>query len=452
MKNLSFFKNINKIYFIGIGGISLSALAQVLKNEGFIVAGSDVVKSEITEKLEKSGIKVVYNQNAKNISNFNPDLVVYTGAIKDDNKELNFVHKNNILCLERPKFISKILPFYKNVISISGTHGKSTTTCMIGEIFYNAGLNPTLHLGAESINLNANFLAGDNNYFINEACEYRKSFLDFKSDVGVILNIEEDHPDCYKNFSEINHAFSEFFNICDNVVVHEKYLNSLEIIDESKAISFGISSSNFSVKNIKTLNNGGSSFDVYKNNEFFESFVLNIFAEHNVFNALASIAVADFYGIDKTIIKESLQNFKGIKRRFEKAKSKFTCEVYFDYAHHPTEIKKLLQEIQFFNKPVICVFQPHTFTRTKQYFNDFLNSFNLAYQTVFYKTYSAREKALKGGRSKDIYLNLKNKQNVFYYNSFNKIIKHLKKYAKSNCIVLFVGAGDIYNIKNLIEK
>ena len=452
MKNLSFFKNINKIYFIGIGGISLSALASIMKNQGFIVNGSDLVNTEVTKKLEKNGILVYYKQISQNIINFKPDLVVFSGAIHEDNKELKYAKSQNILCLERSKFIAEILPFYKNVISISGTHGKSTTTSMIGEIFEKAGLKPTLHLGAESANFNSNFLIGDNEFFINEACEYRRSFLDFKSNVGVILNIEEDHPDCYNNLEEIKKAFNEFAKICENVVVNENYLDGDDNIEKNKTITFGLKGANFTAHNIKTLENGGTSFKVFKNKVFYTNVSLQIFGKHNALNALASICVADYYNIDKKIIKHSLENFRGIKRRFEKVETILPSTVYFDYAHHPTEIKKLLEEVQYFNKPVICVFQPHTYSRTKQYFNDFLNSFKNTYQTVLYKTYKAREKRIIGARSKDLYLNLKNKQNVFYYNSYNKIIKHLKKYAKSNCIVLFVGAGDIYNIKSLLEK
>lgn len=428
----------------------MSALACIMKNQGFEIAGSDIVKSEITQKLENENIKIFYSQKSKNIKIINPDLFVYSGAIKKDNPEYKFAKENNILCLERSKFIKQIIPYYKNVISISGTHGKSTTTCMISEIFYNSGLKPTIHIGAESINLNSNFVAGSSEFFINEACEYRKSFLDFKSTLGVILNIEEDHPDCYKNIQEINSAFSEFANICDSVIINSKYKKNLKNLNK-KLFSFNLRDANFTARKIKQLKNGGFKFSVFKNNEFYENFILNIFGKHNILNALASICVADYYKINKKIIKDSLFNFKGIKRRFEKVETnKFKAKTYFDYAHHPTEIKKLLEEVSFFNRPIICVFQPHTYTRTKKYFNDFLNSFKNTYQTIFYKTYKAREKKIKGATSKDLYKNLKNKQNVFYYNSFNKIIKHLKKYAKDNCLVLFVGAGDIYNIKDLL--
>lgn len=446
MKNLSFFEKINKIYFIGIGGISLSALASIVKSYGFMVEGSDITKSEITKKLEDNNIKINYKQVGKNIKNFMPDLLVYSGAISESNKELIMANKLNIKCLERCDFIKEILPFYKNIISVSGSHGKSTTTAMISEIFYNAKLNPTIHIGAESINLNSNFVAGDNNFFINEACEYRKSFLKFKSSVGVVLNVEEDHPDCYKNLDEIENAFSSFCEICNKVVVNSDYQKIVK--NNNKLINFNYNNASFTAKHLRKLSSGGYSFRVFKNNINLGRFRLNVFGKHNILNALASIAVADYYNIDINITKSSLKNFKGLKRRFEKiTTTKFCSDIYFDYAHHPTEIKKLLEEVKFFNKPVICIFQPHTYSRTQKYFEDFCLSFDGVYQTIFYKTYSAREKKIKRASAKDLFISLKDKQNVFYYNSFNKILKHLKKYAKSNNVVLFVGAGDIYNIK-----
>lgn len=423
----------------------MSALALLMKKQGFEVLGSDIVKSDITKKLEKNNIKIFYKQKAKNFKYYLPDLIVYSGAIKENNEEIKFAKQKNIPCLERSKFIKEILPFYKNIISISGTHGKSTTTGMISEIFYNQNLKPTIHLGAESINLNSNFVMGNNDFFINEACEYRKSFLEFNSDIGVILNIEEDHPDCYKNINEIKSAFNEFAKGCKHIVINAKYK---DIIDNKNVITFGFRNANFTARKIKSLKNGAFKFSVFKNNKFYTNIKLNIFGKHNILNALASIAVADIFQIEKTVVKESLSNFKGLKRRFEIVKTnKFSSKIYFDYAHHPTEIKKLLEEVKEFNKPIICVFQPHTYSRTKQYFKDFTTSFNLAYQTIFYKTYNAREKKIKGGTSKDIYKNLKKTQNVYYYKSFSKILKHLKKFAKSNTIVLFVGAGDIYDIK-----
>ncbi len=449
MQNLSNFLNLKKIYFIGIGGISLSALAFILKKEGVDVCGSDETQSDITNKLQKNGIKVFSCHSKNNIKSFKPNLVVYSGAIHQNNPELVYAKNNNINCLERPDFIKLILQYYKNVISVSGTHGKTTTTSMIAEVFLKAGLSPTVHIGGESANLNSNYIDGNNNFFVNEACEYRKSFLKFNSTVGVILNVEEDHPDCYKNLTDIENTFADFSKICKNVVINEKYKHILDEKDHKNIVTFGLKNADFCAKSICKKPNGGFSFTVYKNNKFYERFCLNIFGKHNILNALATICVCDIFNIDKNIIKKAIEEFKGVKRRFEKVETQaFAGDVYFDYAHHPTEIKKLITEVKTLNKPIICVFQPHTYSRTKQYFNDFLSSFEKCYQIIFYKTYKAREKYIKGADAKDLYDALKDKQNVYYYKNFKQIITHLKKYSNSSCVVLFVGAGDIYNIKS----
>ena len=446
MKKLSNLEDVNKIYFIGIGGISLSSLASILNTLGYSVFGSDAIKSEITDKLVKNNIKVYISHHTKNIKKVQPDLVVYSLAIKQNNPELVWARNNNIKCLERAEFINLLLNNYKNVISVSGSHGKTTVTSMISEIFVLANLKPTVHIGGESVNLNSNYICGDNNFFITEACEYNRSFLKFNSTVGVILNIEEDHPDCYKNIDEVQKAFDDFSSICKKVVINNKY----NTINNNK-ITFIDKNSNFYAKNVRKLKNGGYSFSVIKNGQFFDRFRLNIFGKHNVLNALASICVADYYNIDKQIIKKALFNFKGIKRRFENVKSnKILGDIYFDYAHHPTEIKKLIEEVKSLNKPIICVFQPHTYSRTKKYFNEFLTSFLGVYQIIFYKTYSAREKKSAGKTAKDLFNKLKTRQDCYYYTNFKKVIKHLKKYAKQDMVILFVGAGDIYNIKNLL--
>ncbi len=450
MQNLSDFKALKKIYFIGIGGISLSGLSEIAKSYGIEVCGSDEKPSEITKMLEKNGIKVYKKHRAKNVKNFDPSLVVYSLAVHDDNVELKYAKENNILCLSRAEFLGELLKNYKNVISISGTHGKTTTTTMISEIFLKAGKNPTVHIGGESVNYNTSAIVGDKDYFITEACEYKRAFLRFNSSLGVILNIEEDHPDCYKNISEIYDAFFQFSKICSSVVINIDYLKNNFNENDKNLITFGTKNGTFTAKSIKKLNTGFS-FSVFKNGEFYERFKLNVFGRHNILNALASICVSDYYNIDKQLIKQALSEFKGVKRRFEKVQTnKFLGDVYFDYAHHPTEIKKLLSEVKSLNKAIICVFQPHTYSRTKKYFNEFLSAFSETYQTIFYKTYKAREKKSEGLSAKDLYKALKNKHNVYYYNNFNSIINHLKKYSKPNCVVLFVGAGDIYDIKSMI--
>lgn len=448
MKKFDNLGEISRIYFIGIGGISLSALSVIMKNYGYVVGGSDVVKTDLTEKLKALDILVNYSQKSKNILNFNPDLVVFSGAIKKDNAELEFAKKRKILCLERADFLGILTENYKNVISISGAHGKTTVTSMLGEVFVNAGLNPTVHIGGESVNLGGNVVCGGNDFFITEACEYRRSFLKFKTDVAVVLNVEEDHPDCYKNYEEI---FSAFKNFVNNAKKQAIVLSDLSFNTQTNPITFNFKNANFSVKNIRK-NNLGYSFDVYKNNDFLKRFKLNVFGKHNIINALCVVAICDYFNIDINIIYNSLYNFKGIKRRFEKIESKKICgEIYADYAHHPTEIKKLIEETKTLNKPIICLFQPHTFSRTKKYFDEFLNCFSGCYQLLIYKTYNAREKYTKTGSAKFLYEKLKeNGENAFYFSNFKNVLKHLEKYSKNNCLVLIVGAGDIYNIKKMM--
>lgn len=445
MKKFENLSEFSRIYFIGIGGISLSALSIIMKNHNYIVAGSDLIKTELTEKLKSLEISVNYTQKKQNIINFKPDLVVYSGAVKEDNPELKFAKSKNILCLERADFLGLLTKNYKNVISVAGAHGKTTVTSMISEIFINAGLNPTVHIGGESVNLNGNVYCGENEFFITEACEYRRSFLKFKTDVAVVLNIEEDHPDCYKNYEEIFSAFNTFVDNANKFIISFK---GLEFKTNKKPITFNFKNADYTIKNIQK-HNLGYNFDVLKNNQLLKRFTLNIFGKHNIINALCSIVVADLYNIDINIIYNTLYNFKGIKRRFEKITSeKISGEIYADYAHHPTEIKKLIEETKSFNKPIICLFQPHTYSRTKKYFENFLTCFENCYQVLIYKTYNAREKYLKEGSAKFLYQKLKeNGKNVFYFSNFKSVIKHLKKYSKSNCIVLVVGAGDIYNIK-----
>ena len=446
MKKLSFLKDKKKLFFIGIGGISLSGIAKICFQLGYEVFGSDITINDNIELLKKLGLMVFVGHNASNIQKVNPDVVVYSGAIKSDNVERIFALKNNIITYERSEFLGLMLKEYKNVISVSGSHGKTTTTCMISEIFLKAKLNPTIHIGGESVNLNTNSLCGDREFFINEACEYRKSFLQFNSKMGVILNIEEDHPDCYKNLSEIQNAFSSFSKICENVVINDDYKNLIQKRDN--VITFSYKNGNFTVKKKYKLKNGGYSFVVYKNDKEYGKFILNIFGKHNIYNALASIAVCDYFKINKRIIKDALFEFKGIKRRFEEVNTSVVeGKVYFDYAHHPTEIKNLIDEVREEKKRIFCVFQPHTFSRTNQYFQEFCNAFVGVDKMIFLKTYSARERKIKKSRSYDIYNVVKNKIPSVYFSNKESSINYLKTETTKKDIILFVGAGDIYDLK-----
>jgi UDP-N-acetylmuramate--alanine ligase len=213
----------NRVFFVGVGGISMSALAKLCQLNGCVVAGSDAVKTAETIKLEQY-FKVYYSHKESNIINFNPSLVVYTGAIKPDNPELNYAQKMGIKLVERSEFLGNICKNYNHVIAVAGTHGKTTTTAMIAEIFVKAGLNPTVHVGGNVVNLKGNLVVGDNNYFITEACEYKNSFKHIISDVAVITNVEADHMDCYSSFSELENAFINFSNNANYCVLNSANL------------------------------------------------------------------------------------------------------------------------------------------------------------------------------------------------------------------------------------
>lgn len=443
MKNNIFLENFTKIYFIGIGGISLSALAKLMQKRGKIVTGSDVKKTNITKELESLGIKVFIKHNKKNITS-DIDLVVFSSAIKQNNEELVKAKKLNIICMERFEFLGLLSKTYEEVIAVSGSHGKTTTCGMLASIFKQANLNPTVHIGGESNTTNGNMLIGANKFFITEACEYKNSFLKLNPQVGLILNIENDHTDYFKNVNAIILSFQQFAKNSKMVVVEEKYSSMIE----KEAITYGFSKGDYIAKNIKNENGKYTSFQVEKKGKEWGTFKIKSLLKHNVYNALASIIVADYYGISKKNIQEGLFLFEGIKRRFEMVEELNKSIIIHDYAHHPTEIASTIKACSdIYKKPITVIFQPHTYTRTKALMKDFLNCFSLASTIIIAPTYKAREKKVKGGRAVDLYHNLHFlKPNCYYLKTFQKIKKHLIKHQKPNEIILILGAGDIENL------
>ncbi|PKK95922.1 MAG: UDP-N-acetylmuramate--L-alanine ligase [Tenericutes bacterium HGW-Tenericutes-4] len=442
MSNDKILQNITSVHFIGIGGISLSALAKLMASQGKIVTGSDTKKSKMTDSLKKFGILVSIGHKANNIKN--PDVVVFTSAIKPDNIELKTAKHKHILTLERADFLSFIASEYENIIAVSGSHGKTTTCGMIASIFICAKLNPTVHIGGESETTNGNMYIGDKKFFITEACEYKDSFLKLKQTVGVILNIEYDHSDYFKSVLQIIDSFDKFSkNSSEMTIIEEKHKHLLS--DQENIITFGFNNANFTAKNIMLNNNFHITFDCYINNEFLEQFELSSPINHNVYNALASIAVAKYYNVPVNDIKQGLLLFKGIKRRFEFVREFKKNIIIHDYAHHPTELLSTIKACQsIYNKPLIAVFQPHTYSRTKSFMKDFLGSFSSCDQVFIVKTYKAREKKIKGGSAKDLYNNLKFiKKNCVYFSSFVAVKNYIKRHHIKNNIILVLGAGDI---------
>ncbi|MDY5677087.1 MAG: UDP-N-acetylmuramate--L-alanine ligase [Eubacteriales bacterium] len=431
MKINKFFNNLN-IFFVGIGGISMSGLAKISLENGARVSGSDISTNDEITRLQAQGVVVFGNHSAKNITS-DINLVVYSGAISTSNPELVRAKELNIKTMERSKFLGQISRCYNHVIAISGTHGKTTTTAMIAEIFANAGKNPTIHLGGESVNLHQNTVIGGNDYIILEACEYRESFLQLNPECGVITNIESDHLDYYKNYKNIIKAFGKFAKN-SSILVTNEHIEHKKLVDVKKT---------FAPKNI-CVKNHGYLFDVYKNNSFYEKFELNIIGRHNIDNAIFAIAVADLYGISKDIIHSSIASFRGCKRRYELIGDIWQTPIIIDYAHHPTEISNSIRGVSEHYKSILVVFQPHTYSRTKTLLDDFAKALASIDNLIIFKTYPARENEIIGGRAWDLFEVLKN-PNLAYIDDIKKLygVIHDACYMKMYDCVLILGAGDL---------
>ncbi|MBQ7308132.1 MAG: UDP-N-acetylmuramate--L-alanine ligase [Clostridia bacterium] len=446
MKTLDIF-SLKHIFFIGIGGISQSALATICLSEGIKISGSDKEKNDITEHLKLLGVNIFIGHNAKNV--LGCDLVVYSGAINLDNEEILQAKKLNIPTLERGEFLGLLSKSYKHVIAVGGVHGKTTTTGMLATIFSCANLNPTVHIGGEIKNFDSNVKIGGKDYFITEACEYRDSFLHLNPHTSVILNIEHDHPDYYKNLSQTLKSFDNFAKNGKNLVIGESYKS---LVSNKKMLTFSLSgNSDFVARNIKK----GyclTTFSVFKKGEFWSNVSIRTYGEHNVYNALCAICVSDFYNIDKKYIVKGLSEFGGVKRRFDFWGKKQNALIFHDYAHHPTEIATTIKSCkEHFNLPIICFFQPHTYSRTKYLFGEFLSAFNLADYTFILPTYPSREKSFQGYSGSFLAKNLKIKnQNVKYLKKFESIPKNIKNFCSNDCVILILGAGDIFKVKNII--
>lgn len=439
-------KNGLSVYFIGIGGISMSGLAKILKQKGLYVAGSDCVKSDITSDLEKSGIKVNYAQLAGNIDD-RYDFVVYTPAISQDNEELIRAKELKIKLINRSQLLGYIMSLYENSISVAGTHGKTTTTSMISAVLLEADCDPTISVGGILPVIGGNIRIGDSQCFITEACEYKDSFLDFNSKIGVILNIEEDHMDYFKDLNDIRSSFKKFISNINDIVVINNEIDEYEYLAENKKIiTFGSGDADYSLVDLKYIGDKTNFKFKDKSDNKIYSVVLPIKGNHNVYNALAAIAVCSQMGVAHEIIIAALEKFGGPKRRFEKkGVLKGNITIIDDYAHHPSEIKASLESAKLYNcEKVVCVFQPHTFSRTKAFLKEFVEVLSLADVIVLAKIYPAREKDDLGVSSKLIADKLAELgKEAYYFDTFDEIENFLLMYLKPNDMCITMGAGDI---------
>ena len=457
-------ENVKNIFFIGIGGISMSGLAEILADSGFNVSGSDQKSSEMTEELKKKGIKVYIGHNEKNVHG--ADLVVYTAAVKNDNPERIEAEKLGIASIERAVLLGEIMKMYPKSIAVSGTHGKTTTTSMISCIMLKAGKNPTIHVGGILDAIGGNTHIGSGDYFVAEACEYVESFLHFKPNMALIMNVDLDHVDYFRDIEHIKSSFGKFIDLVhkDGFIVGciddsntREILNKDHVKNSSrKIITFGINSidANYTVHNLSFDSNGYPSFTLVRNSEEIIDIKLNVPGVHNVNNALGAIAACDTFGCSMDSIKDGLQDFGGAHKRFELKGIKNGVTVIDDYAHHPSEIKATLYAAQNSNANRIwSIFQPHTYSRTKALLNDFSNAFDAADKIIVTDIYAAREPDLGEIHSTALEKKLReNGKDVVYISSFAEICEYLSKNTKPGDMVLTMGAGDICKVGEMFLK
>lgn len=461
MTNLDELKQYKRIHMIGIGGTSMSGIAEILKRYGFIVTGSDASESELVDKLRESNIPVVVGHNLENLRK--ADLVVYSAAIPETDIEMQEAKRLNIKTMERSTFLGLITEAYRDTICISGTHGKTTTTSMISVCFLEAKKDPTIQVGAILKQIDGNNRVGRSDFFILESCEYVESFLKFHPKTEVILNIDNDHLDYFKDLDHVKNAFVKFVGLLPDdglLILNADDKNCVDLYKNtnSKIVTFGINNekSNFVARNISFDNNGFPLFDVYRNNTFYKSIKLSVPGLHNVYNALACIATCYEYGIEKEVIKEGLLKYTGAHRRFEYKGNTNGASVYDDYGHHPTEIKAVYNAMKKkkYNRSWV-IFQPHTYSRTKNLLNDFAQALSGFDNIIVTDIYAAREKNTYGISSKDlvkqININRVGRQ-ALYMSDFHEIAKYIRDRVMPNDIVITLGAGTVTQIGPMIVK
>ncbi len=443
------FQNGLKVYFIGIGGVSMSGLAKLLLCRGFSVFGSDKRKSSSTLELASLGATVFYSHSPSNLDGV--DLVVYSSAIPENNPELSFAVSNGIPVYKRSQLLGEILSSFKCSVAVSGCHGKTTATAMLSSVFIRANLSPTVFLGGDYCDY-GNLLLGKSDIAVAEACEYKKSFLDISPKVAVVLNIDNDHLDSFDGMKDVVSSFKRFVGSRLAVInADDKYYNE---ISNCTTVSFGIDNvATYYAQDIKQTEKG-ISFTACAYAKPYGRIKLMINGKHNVYNALSAFATADLMGVPFSVIKKGLEEFKGVKRRNELLGSFNGLDFYADYAHHPSEIKATLSAFKelnaFYKNDFITVFQPHTYSRTKILMNDFIDAFNGLDNVIIYKTYPAREKFDKKCSAKALKEKLDGKVPIcLYAHSQTELKAHISslistsnKYKR----VIFLGAGDIYQI------
>ena len=455
------FKHPVRVYFVGIGGISMSGLAQILASEGFTVSGSDRAESAATQELEACGIKVLIGQKAENITD-DIDLAVFTAAIHPDNPEYKAVHEKGIPCLSRAELLGQLMKNYRLPVAVSGTHGKTTTTSMLSEVLLAADVDPTLSIGGFLSDIGSNVRIGNSGYFVAEACEYTNSFLHMFPGIGIILNIEEDHLDFFKDLSDIRRSFRRFAELIPaegTLIINAEIDNWEEIAKDlpCKVVTFSSEpGADYYPSDITFDKNGHPSFTLHgpASCGADTEITLCVPGMHNIGNALAAVAAADRLDIPRSASAKGLSLFKGTDRRFQYKGERNGFTIIDDYAHHPTEIEATLRAARACPySRIICVFQPHTYTRTKSFMSGFAKALSLADIVILADIYAARETDTLGISSRTLQEEIKKLgHDCLYFPTFSEIEEYLLAKRQKNDLVITMGAGNVDKIgENLLS-
>lgn len=456
MLNLSNYKH---IHCIGIGGIGLSAIAKIFLSRGYWVSGSDVKENDIIENLKDAGALIFIGHDEINV--IGADIVVYSSAVSNDNPELCSAINKGIPVVSRAEILGSLMLEYDNSIAISGTHGKTTTTSMVSLILENSKYDPTILVGGNLPAFNGNVKVGHGQYFVTEACEYMNSFLSLYPRHEIILNIDSDHLDYFKDIDHIVNSFEQFTRLVpkDGTIIAynaNPFVNSIIKDLTCKVITFGFNEQcDYHAENIEFNTSGMPAFDLCYRGEYLYHLQLSIPGEHNIANALAATACCHNLGVDLSCIASTLESYKGTQRRFDVIGiTKDNIQIVDDYAHHPTEIKATLGAAS--NVPhnnLWCIFQPHTYTRTLALFDEFAEAFNEADKIILAEIYAAREKNVYKISSKELVAEIKktnpNKE-VYFFESFDEIANFVINNSEPGDMVITMGAGDIYKVAEII--
>ena len=447
-----------QIHFIGIGGISMSSLAEILLHAGFHVSGSDNQESPLTQRLQQLGATIYIGQSADHISN-QTELVIYTAAIHSDNPELMQATGMKLPILSRAELLGQMMEHYSNSIAVAGTHGKTTTTSMISQILIEANTDPTISIGGILNLINDNTRIGKSDYFVIESCEYTNSFYHFFPKYSVILNIEEDHLDFFKDLNDIRHSFQHYIGNTkkEGVVIINSDIEQIEELTsqtDAQILKFGfLDSDDYQAREIR-FEYDCTYFQLWTKGDYSRTIELSLPGKHNVSNALAAIACAHSAGVTLDHIAESLSHCSGARRRFERKGVFQGATIIDDYAHHPTEIKAALSAARKLNPArLICVFQPHTYTRTAAFMDEFASALSDADLVILPDIYAARETDTLGITSDDLCQRLvKTGTQALYIPSFDEIELFLKKNCVNGDLLITMGAGNVVNIGDHLLK